>query len=827
MGDYNPNAPLIVGNEWVPLRDPGFHPDNTTEYGTTFHIDHSASAVTGYYYIRDNVPNQMNGVTDLISVYTAGTEDDTGPIQQVIIPAVAVSFTGSGMSGTINGLLNPSDDSTVTVTEGDPSQQNIGINFGVDAYQAQLQGKRILNVEFLLQMAGLPENMASNTDVNGAAISAVVMRTLAGGTAGLETISTVFTGPRFITLVSELQSIPLGDVNLFWSTASVPSFGNKAFPWRWEELNNFSLAGIPNDRLVLRIAFFNPSGAGTVDIGYAAMRVTYCEERRLMYGADNVHPNFGFNNYAPGPRPVQLLSPAFAAPSALTPGDYTVTVSHRLYGDESAYSRSRTAPTLYGITEYQSVVKQRGKLVRQSLNIDDTFSVETTDFLPQLTLHTAAGIVTGSHAYGQLVEAPVYGSITAAQTIASTLASGGGVTYPQVRFYARRFGGTTVSLQLSNGTSTVTITPADFDLLDEIADGWKEVTLRFSSAPTSAGLASTWTFSAAGEVAGNRWEILGANGVSPSAPQNIGPATYQAPSGSTQALTWKSPNVTGAAADTTADVAIMFSQDPPTIIDLAVNMQTLELTQVDDTCNIDNACIPTGVRYLRVTWSAPAITGASVELQRMDAETDWQTIMLQTSSASVTGFSDYEARVGEVSSYRIRVINTRDFVGSWSATVTGTITSPGVTMTGSGSGMLIMTSNIDPTAALAYSMVWDSAPIEPFTFIEAGEQTFQQFYGRDFQVAFRPLERGGEQFDRTILVQAASVTRAKLANMTNLRDLAWADLPYVCVRDELGNRWFANVLVPTGTIQHKRRIYLAQIRITETTDTAVPVGQWP
>jgi hypothetical protein len=78
-----------------------------------------------------------------------------------------------------------------------------------------------------------------------------------------------------------------------------------------------------------------------------------------------------------------------------------------------------------------------------------------------------------------------------------------------------------------------------------------------------------------------------------------------------------------------------------------------------------------------------------------------------------------------------------------------------------------------------------------------------------------------------MLIQRAAVTRARLANMTSLRDLAWDTLPYVCVRDELGNRWFANVLVPSGTVQNKRRIYLAQIKVTETTDTAVPVGQWP
>jgi hypothetical protein len=822
VGDYNPHAPVIVGNEWVPLRDPGFKPDNVTEYGTLMHIDNSATAVTGYYYIKENVPNTCNGIVDLVSVYPAGAEADTGPIRQVTIPASSMAFTGAGIAGTIAGLLNPQDDAYVVVTMGDPSTQNIGINFDVASYQGALQGKRILNVELLFQVSGLPENLA--TSFGGAANNILLQRIL--GVGGQAIVSSAFVGPLFTTLVTEPQSISLGDVNLFWTPAMSASSGPKAFPWRWEELNQFSITTAPIDRMIAKLSFFNPSGSGDVNIGYAAMRVTYCEERRILYGGDSIHSSSTANNYLPGPRPVQLMTPQFTAPSAIAAGDYTVTVSHRLYGDDSAFAFSRTAPKMYGITEYVPVVEQRGKLIRQSLIPGDTFSVETTDFLPQLTLHTSAGIVTGSHPYGSLVSAPVYGSITAAQLIASSLATGGGVTYPQVRFYARRFGTTTMSLQLSNGTATTSITPTDFDALDEIADGWREVTLRFASAPTSVGLASTWTFSAADEVAGNRWEVLGAGGVSASAPQNIGPATYQAPTGSTQTLTWKSPTITGAAADTTSDVTLMFSQDPPTIIGAEVTQRSLTLTQVDDSCGITNGCVPTAVTYNRISWTAPAITGGFIELQRMDAETDWQTILL-TSSVAITGLDDYEARVGEVSSYRVRALNSREFAGNWSATVTGTISSPGVTVGGDGTGVLIFTSNIDPTAALAYTMVWEGQPAEMFVFPEADTQTFQRFYGRDFQVAFRPLERGGEQFDRVMLIQRAAVTRARLANMTSLRDLAWDTLPYVCVRDELGNRWFANVLVPSGTVQNKRRIYLAQIKVTETTDTAVPVGQWP
>jgi len=1016
VGNYNPDAPIILGNEWVPLRDPGFKPDNVTEVGTMFHIDHSATAVTGYYNISENVPNTINGTVELVSVYPAGQEDDTGPIQQVTIPVSSMSTTGSGISGTVANLQNPADDAYVVFTMGDPSSQQIGLNFDVAAYQAQLQGKRILNVEVLIQAGGTPENLATGS---------VGLLHATGGVA--QSLASDLTGGNTTTLVTELMTAPMGDMNLFWNPSAIASTDFKAFPWRWEELNNLSMAAIAGNRLVVRISLFNPNGTGVVNIGYVALRVTYCEERRVLYGGDSVHPSIGFNSYAPGPRPVQLLTPAFAAPSALSPGDYTVTLSHRLYGDSSAFQYSRTAPRMYGVTEYQGVSTQRGRLVRQSLTVGDTFTVDDDDLLPQLTLHTTSGIITGSHPYGDLIEAPVYGSITAAQVITNLGTTGN--TYPQVRFYARHFGAT-VPLRLTSGAFVVEIPPITFDALPEIADGWREVTLQFTSPPTGTQVGATWTFSATNETAGTHWEILATNGVSPSAPQTINAATYQAPSGGTQTLTWKSPNVTGATADGTGDAVLMFSQDPPTVTGVAVTESAFELSTMNDECGIVPNCSPTALSYLRVTWSVQgaydvfdrivadglgtttggqtyslsstaadydvngdealitmplttdqhsaltpagqsvdmivhvserldvvpsggsitlrilgratdfsnyyegqllintsgsvtlsinrrvggvgavvnaggvigthaagdewdielyvvgselrvrawktnlqmkplgwqitatdanlttgtlagfaarresgntdtttqvviddftavpiAVDGGQLEVQRRDEiDTDWETVVL-SSVIGIDGFNDFEARVGVTSDYRVRLINSRSFVGSWSATGSDMITTPGVTGGGSDPTVLLFTSNQDTDASLAYTMTWDGRPVETFAFPETNEQTFQRLYGRDFQVAFRPLERGGEQFDRVLLVQAASVTPTRLANMTSLRDLAWADLPYVCVRDELGNRWYANVLVPLGSVENRRRIFLAQVRVTEVTDTPAPVGQ--
>jgi hypothetical protein len=214
------------------------------------------------------------------------------------------------------------------------------------------------------------------------------------------------------------------------------------------------------------------------------------------------------------------------------------------------------------------------------------------------------------------------------------------------------------------------------------------------------------------------------------------------------------------------------------------------------------------------------------ELQRMDDDTPWQTIMKAT-SPEVSGFSDFEARMNMRSDYRIRQVNVYEFVGQWSSLASARLPSP-ITGTGAdGHELLIFTSNVDQThgRSLAYEQVWDGNPVDDMSYFEGnGMMQFQRMYRRDFQVGFHSLERGGVQFERTLLVQNAAVAPPILENaFMSLRDLAWAALPYVCVRTNLGDRWFMTVEVPSGTVSRKRRLQLVQVKCTENTGEPYPV----
>ena len=223
---------------------------------------------------------------------------------------------------------------------------------------------------------------------------------------------------------------------------------------------------------------------------------------------------------------------------------------------------------------------------------------------------------------------------------------------------------------------------------------------------------------------------------------------------------------------------------------------------------------------------APSDFGA-YEIQRYDpVDNQFSTIML-CSNPAVTGFSDFEARVGQQSVYRARTRNVYDFAGLFSPQVTGAVPSPGVV--GASVSLLLFTSNYrqDGSLNLAYSAEWEGTPTEQFRWTEADQVTLQMMYGKDFPTAFHALERGGEAFSRAILVSATGVPLVTKANgFEDLRNMAWASAPYICVRDELGNRWYSLVTVPEGSrrrMVNKGHLLVSTVNVVEVTSTPFPV----
>lgn len=1032
MGNYNPHIPHILGQEWVPIKEQSLALTprlNLVEVGSSFALSTSKIIQTLRFYLRDWPPGLPSSQVVFGSVYRHNTGDLTGPIQSVIIPCSLGTASGGTVtlvdaSSIAAALFNPSDAAAVFVDTG--QSPLIALRFDTESYLPQLIGKRILNIDFLYGMT-----------LDDAGESPLSVGLVLGSTGSTNFILT--TSLSATDGISAIGRQTVGEVDFHWSTPVTNLI--EVLPWSPNRLRAFDNGSGLTDRFIRFNVDTPPTANQTISFEYAALEVFFCEEQRLMWGGRRYRIN---DPYVLNTNQLIMRDLTDTANPTLSPGLYDLVIySGQLpVGSTNLFPELNQVRELYALPSHSTVNLNRPFPLNTS--IGKTFTTEDTLLLPQLSLHTSGGPLTEVHVYGRQAVAQVYGGIVAAQEIYDTPV-GGAADYPWVRYYARRFGDTTTPLKLSSSSfpaSTVEITPVDFDEIDDIVDGWREVTLRFDTPPSmGAGTNPQWQWSAAGELSGNRWEILGAYAPALSgaplvpfnkvpSPHQLSLATYGAPvSGAAINLSWLpqyAPPVSAVIDDDTADAMIIFAVDQPTVTGFSSTVSSQELTGIGLNCGLDPCCIPTALTYVELGWGLPfntgvasdtwtrteagtwgtpdvgpaysysgvvgdfsangeeglitfsfgggsnyatlatgsvnfdqtvdvtfdALPGSSIfaggilgrftsdqntymaqarvsttgalslrltkfvggvettlgdytlgdllmaagstvhirfaaygaflktklwkgeeqpemwgievtdtshtstgtvglfatngtgaggpvirfdnyivgppepwfgyyELQRMDTvTTDWQTIMKATSPAT-TGFNDYEARVGIVSSYRIRAVDVYDFPGQWSATVTATVTEPGVTIGCTGGHLLIFTSNEqqDGSLNLAYSSVWENQVEESFVFPEARFVELQAMYNRDFFTAFRPTERGGEQFSRTVLVQAGAISPETLANFTSLRDMAWADVPYVCVRDEDGNRWFATVLVPGGRVVHNRTLYTAPVEIIEVTET--------
>jgi hypothetical protein len=860
MGRYNPRSPYILGEEWVDIRDEDtiFSPAvNSVELGHQFTLATSRTLQDARFYINELPPFVAEGQTYMAAVYPAGLEDQTGPISRVVIPVNNGAVTGASTNGgtVAECMFDPSDQRYVAFSTNVASQQ-MSLFFATNQYAQILNGKRILAVNLLYQTyASDPADLTILNDSTANRLDWLIANNASqvASFGGVETTSS-----------NTLLRKHFGEINQFWDQSLSPLGTVDRMPWRYVDLQRLEIAAAAAARLfvLLRGPTTALSPGSVVGIMYAALEVIYCEEQRSAIGARAFGSNASFTPnlqlYRPGANIIPMRTIANVVNPTLRPATYTLVVSSAsvgdLRGDNGPVELSRY-PELNALRELYQVPTMPGIEVDIPFpleeNIGETFTQVETHVLTQLSLHASGGTLTEPHVYGRQGAAQIYGVNTATQDINDDI-SGVAATYPQVRYYARRFGDTTIPLTLTGvgglSGSTAAITVADFDALAEIIDGWREVTLRFATPPSMGAVAGNpaWTWSAVGETAGNRWEIMAAcapaiSGIPGNlfnlvpSPNQLGTATYEPPLGDTVELTWMpqgitSPFVSGASADQGCDAVLMFSQDPPTVTGVSLTQLTQTVTGIGLDCGSLPCCIPSGIGYQRITWAATSLpsTGfGGYELQRFDTApgASFQTIMLAT-SPTITGFNDFEARVGMTSVYRIRALNVLNFAGLWSSYVSGAPPAPGVTGGCSDStGALIFTSNAAQSGIYnaAYVMQWEGSVLEDFGLPEAGAVQFQPMYGQDGVVAFHGTERGLETFTRTVLLHAAAISPIRLADATTIRDLAWADLPYVCVRDDIGDRWFANVRVPNVFARLNRTKYMARLDIRELTLTPAAV----
>lgn len=884
MGNYNPDAPFILGNEFAGIKDYDFefsYNSNATEYGVGFTLPGSTTVTDARVYSHPlDLANQVLGpdiVSNtplLVNIYPAGKQYDSGPIRRVVIPVTGGQVTGSGsasVAGNIvgyastvnvppgssdNGIVSSAafDDGTGFQMLTPPSDAspfgsyNANFWFGTDQYAQLLQNKRILEINILFKLTSSTGVDAFSTQYSCNVACGVVIGNLQGFGTSLNTNAST-AAFLFGDDNNQLQRFKVGEAtNMFLVGSAVQS---EIVPWTPTLLQNWNLNATQATRFGAR--FYRQSGnaAGafaananrTYLLSSIAMEIIYCEEQRVAYGG-----RIGFEHWAYGGNVVRMRTPGtLALAPTLAAGDYFVTVCAGSFLGFNTAATSQRYPPIQGLQTYYDLAAHRPIQINRPFpiinGVGQQFAIGDPPAVPQITLHdNTSAVIQASHVYGRRADVTV-DTATSPNQIIETSNTVAGQTYDQIRFYARRWGTADQPLTVNVLAASASITAAQLDALNEIVDGYREVTLPLSQAITVTGTGTdiqvTWSSS---NAVGRQWEILGVSapalsGVFGQVPESylnqlpaasqLGVATYLQGTGNTDALSWLSyaPPVSGTTLDPQTDAVILLAQSPKTVTGVNLTTGSLALTGITVDCGVTPRFVPSAVTYNLMSWSNPGITGSGFfyyEIQRQDTyDTTWQTIAQLATQATVS-FRDYEARIGVQSSYRIRVVNVLGFVGGWSATVSGTIAAPGVSGTSVSAGVLVFTSNTNQAGlyTLAYIEALGSAPTEAVTFPESNRLKLQWMYGHDDQTAFHPTERGGEQFTRALLVQNAAVTGPVVQRgFQSLRDMAWAGLPYVCVRNEIGDRWYANVSVPNGSFSTRfgqgRALQLAQIQITE------------
>lgn len=625
MGIYNPYAPRILGQEWAPIRDTDVALSpvvNTVEYGVGFTTTASRVLQDGRYYIHE-MPANTDDMVTLLQVYPRGAEALSGPVQKIIVPVDQVLVTGVTASSARSGpdiLLTPeltdsySFDQTVA-----NSIMLLSFNFSPYTF---LTGKRILGVNMLYgahKFLGNSNPLMSVTSIPVGGLNAgrfyVPQGIPEGGSvAGDQTLR-----------------LRLGEFCWLWQTPVTSEF----LPWTFADLGRFDASSA--NRIFAEIAMgtnFLAATTGSMLLWYAAMEVLYCEERRIVIGGKGptVAAGGAVDNQRYGANLVTLRDLGARTVNPVLPiGAYTATVSVADAGDaqvaRAGFPALNACRELYSIPPHPAVRVDLPFLPEDRLG--DTFVKVETRTVAQLSLHTSGGPLTEVHVYGRQAIAQVYGSITATQEILDSAALAA-TTWPHVRFYARRFGETTVPLLFDSPAiagSSVQITPVDFDALDEIVDGWKEISLDFATPPSmGAGTNPQWRWSATGELSGNRWEILGATAPAISgiggnlfnlipSPNQLSLATYGAPgAGDTINFGWipqYAPPVTATSDDQTSDAVLLFAQNMATITGVGASTATQTLTGIGLDCGLNPCCIPTAILYHRITWPLPSGTGVA------------------------------------------------------------------------------------------------------------------------------------------------------------------------------------------------------------------------
>lgn len=429
---------------------------------------------------------------------------------------------------------------------------------------------------------------------------------------------------------------------------------------------------------------------------------------------------------------------------------------------------------------------------------------ERTEVFGLIQRTTAPADSVDSIPYVTQVAALVFSGTTAQQEFSSAGAS----TYGQLRFLVKANSATAaLSVKVkrrSDNTqfgATLTVTADAANALDDEGGGWRLVDETLSSTGTLA-TATQYYIEFSSNAAGtgsDYWSVL--------AYDSWGSGDTTGFGGTTDRATLTTSTSVAAAEADRYDIPATFSVAPSPMSGGDTTLLTLSVTD-----GVGMAVA--GIDYVRASWTATAL-GASFSRYDLDRSEDggttWTRIAKITDEATHY-FDDIEGLRDVAASYRVRSVTTAGASSDWLSC--GTETPTGAT------GALYLTSNW----SMEDSLVFHASGSDPVpAWAQLDTSTIRTPYGVDGHWAFRPTERRLRTFAVTIYPpeQLSSTGRAGVGVFDALDDFLALSIPYVCVMDFRGDRWFADVTVGQE-VELSPAVYTQALVITELSRSPVP-----
>lgn len=600
--------------------------------------------------------------------------------------------------------------------------------------------------------------------------------------------------------------------------------------WTAQDIRDFRSAATGGTRF-WRVRCRAAPGGWRVD--EVKMRVIWAPERRVAVGLGTPSTSFDWNRFT------LATPPATGSPSLTVGNDYSLLVR-------------RIAP--YSVDQVDASVLpwrhlrgfpldahwQARPVEANSLAIIDIG--DPVEGIACARFVTGAAVTADAQPYSLHRSGRVWGSVQASQTITVTGAASA-VTYGQVFVTAgwnpangRPEGPLRCEvIRVADGVrvfNPIEVSASDVDRLptsavysdtDDQSARYKTIQFRFAESQVLTPGTYRILIQSPGTTEDRSWRVgaLIANDVD--SPDQTWSVAGIAGGSNAATGTWVSSfsgdePLTSVPDNISSDLLATLAAVPAAVTGAATSIGTLtahhaEICSKTAECN---GCADQTVPFIAITWS-PSASGdpdvSGYDVDRMDPlSPDWERVAFVGGRLN-TRWEDHEARIGVSTSYRIRAVLSSGIAGDWSATVSA--------LQPVGQIALSFTSNAATGMGVAYPEVWETREVTRlFSFDEFKDVTLQTIYARNRPIASHPIERQGDSFTRTVLVSAGcSVTLPSLGMFRPMRDLAWAPIPYVCVRDGEGNRWFANIQVPNGSGVRPGERWLAEMLITEIADS--------